>query len=130
MDNKSQVAGILSIVAGAFGVLGLAMAVVMVNFLNFFFQEPFFPGSPGAPQEVFSFMSILCIGWGVFFGLLGGLAIAGGVFALKRRRWGLALAGAIAATLTFFPCGIAAIILVSLAQPEFNGGRPATPLTG
>jgi hypothetical protein len=48
------------------------------------------------------------------------LAIVGGAFALKKRHWPLALAGAIAGTITFFPCGIPAIIFVSLGKEEFS----------
>jgi hypothetical protein len=65
---------------------------------------------------------------GVFLALLGALAIAGGIFALKRKRWVIALAGAIAGTITFFPCGIPAIILISMAKhDEFSTSKPPEP---
>jgi len=45
----------------------------------------------------------------------------GGVYALQRKKWGLALVGSIAA---FFPpkwiLGIAAIVLTVLAREEFE----------
>ena len=62
---------------------------------------------------------------GLLFALVGVLGIVGGIFAIKKKRWGLALAGAIAGTVTFFPCGIPAIIFVTLGKPEFSA--PETP---
>lgn len=48
------------------------------------------------------------------------LAVVGGVFALLRRRWGWALAGAIATILPFDLLGVAATVLVALSREEFN----------
>ena len=48
------------------------------------------------------------------------LGIIGGVYALQRKYWGLALAGAIAGSISFFPCGIVAIIFTAMAKPEFD----------
>jgi uncharacterized membrane protein HdeD (DUF308 family) len=62
---------------------------------------------------------------GILFVLVGILGIVGGVFALRKKNWGVALAGAIAGCVTFFPCGIPAIIFVTLAKPEFSARRPA-----
>jgi hypothetical protein len=57
------------------------------------------------------------------------VAVVGGIFALKRKRWGLALAGSICAIfssvfLMFFsvPLAIAAIVLVVLGRGEFDQG--------
>jgi hypothetical protein len=59
---------------------------------------------------------------GVFLLLIGIVAIIGGVFALNRRVWGLALAGAICAL--FCPpvtvLGILAIVFVALSKNEFK----------
>jgi len=52
--------------------------------------------------------------------ILGALSIIGGVFSLKRKYWGLALAGAIAAIFPFFPLGILAIIFVAMGKNEFT----------
>jgi hypothetical protein len=52
---------------------------------------------------------------------LGVVAVVGGVYALRRRLWGLALAGAICALFPFVvvPVGVLAIIFVSLGKKEF-----------
>jgi hypothetical protein len=57
---------------------------------------------------------------------LGILAIVGGISALQRRRWGLALAGAIAAMLPLFPLGIASVILIGLAKSNGEFEQPQT----
>ncbi|MDX9803909.1 MAG: hypothetical protein RBS96_07865 [Dehalococcoidales bacterium] len=48
------------------------------------------------------------------------LAIAGGIFAIQRKRWGWALAGSIAAAINPLPLGIVAIVLVVLSKNEFS----------
>jgi hypothetical protein len=50
----------------------------------------------------------------------GALALIGGIYAVQRRKWGLALAGSVAA---FFPCGIfglVSVILLVLSRDEFE----------
>src|ERR1035437_10169796 len=47
-------------------------------------------------------------------------AIIGGIFALRRKRWGLALAGGIGALLTSPPLGIIAMILLFSGRNEFK----------
>jgi hypothetical protein len=50
--------------------------------------------------------------------MIGIVAVAGGLCALKRRVWGLALAGSICSV----PCwlGVPAIILIALSKQEFS----------
>jgi hypothetical protein len=61
---------------------------------------------------------------------LGLIAIVGGIFAIRRKFWGLALAGAICAIvpphpwgyLTWTPVlGILAVVFVALSKNEFTG---------
>jgi hypothetical protein len=52
--------------------------------------------------------------------LIGVLGIIGGIISLRRRHWGAALAGAIAGSVTFWPCGIVAVIFISLGKSEFD----------
>lgn len=67
-----------------------------------------------------SFAGGLFMGWfasfGVPFIVLGAIAIIGGIFALKRTRWVLALVGAICA---LFGLGILAIIFLIMGKEEF-----------
>jgi hypothetical protein len=67
--------------------------------------------------------------YGVVVLILAIMAIVGGIYALRKRGWGLALAGSICALiagilLIGFPliiiCGIAAIVLAVLGRPQFT----------
>jgi len=123
MSNNAKVGGILSIVCGGFGILGIGWAVLWIYMSTLMFDLPQDPFTPAFPQEMFQIMAIIYGGMGLILALIGALAIVGGVFALKKKHWALALAGAIAGTVTFFPCGIPAIIFVSLGKEEFTAGE-------
>jgi len=111
---KPTAAGILTIIAGFLGLLiGLALAVglgiagMMADLI---------PGFPGA-----SFLALIAVP-GIILSIV---AIVGGIYAIKRRAWGLALAGAICALLFTVPflgwiLAILAIIFVSLGKSEFS----------
>jgi hypothetical protein len=53
------------------------------------------------------------------FLVFGVVALVGGIYALKRRRWGLALAGSILALFTGGVLGLLSIIFVTLGKKEF-----------
>ena len=99
---KPTAAGILCIIAGAIAVItGIVIAVV--GGIGWLFWMPWF-SAIGAPIIV-----------------VGVIAIVGGSYALKRRAWGLALAGSICALLgPWAILGILAIIFVSLGKGEFE----------
>ncbi len=99
---KPTAAGILCIIAGVIGVI-VGIVFTVVGSIGWFFWMPWF-SAIGAPIIV-----------------LGIIAITGGICALKRKIWGLALAGSICAF--FGPwglLGILAIIFVSLGKGEFE----------
>ena len=124
MSNNAKVGGILTIIAGAFGVLGSFWVVFAILMMRFMFSMPdFYYGAP-FPAEFFTIMTVFYSIWGICLALVGALGVVGGVFALKKRRWGLALAGAIAGGIAFLPCGIPAIIFVTMAKPEFSDKKP------
>ena len=105
---KPTTAGILGIIAGAIGVLfGLILAVaggILGTIVGVFI-----PFIGGAVAGVFAIPLILGI-----------VAIIGGVYALKRRTWGLALAGSICAFFCVWFLGVPAIIFVILGKREFS----------
>ena len=110
---KPTAAGILTIIVGILGLLialalaiGLGIAGTLVDMI---------PGFPGA-----SFLALLAVP-GIILSII---AIVGGIYALRRNVWGLALAGAICAFFVLPLLGwilaILAIIFVSLGKREFS----------
>lgn len=104
---KPTTAGILCIVAGVFQLLlgigltvGLGVAGSMANI-------------PGFPRGGF------LAAFGVPVLIIGIVALIGGIYALKRKAWGLALAGSICAIFGPWILGIPAIIFVIMGKNEF-----------
>lgn len=87
--KRPTIGGILSIIAGAIGLIAGLSSL-----------------SAGGSS-----------GW--FIALVGIMAIVGGVYAIKRRLWGFALAGAICSLMVFL-LGIPAIILIAMSRAEFR----------
>jgi hypothetical protein len=53
--------------------------------------------------------------------ILGIVAIIGGIYAIQRKLWGMALAGAICAIIgPSALLGILAIIFIAIGKPEFK----------
>ena len=101
---KPKTAGILSIIAGGMGIaLGAYVVIIGAPARALIQQMTGFDAIMGAPE----------IGCGI-------VAIIGGVFALKRRVWKLALAGAILAIISMPFLGIPATIFVSKGRKEFS----------
>jgi hypothetical protein len=114
---KTRAAGILAIVSGVFGVTEwVTVAVLEVLALGWLPM-----GSLAGLGAIVAAAFTIAIGTGI-------VAIVGGVFALKKRRWRLALAGSICAifsvifvpVLLNLPLAIAAIVLVVLGRSEFE----------
>jgi hypothetical protein len=124
--NCALIGGILSIVSGAIGIItGLTLAgvgvffyLMMTGIINIAEKEPM--------PEFMGWIFLVIYGLlGFFLILLGVLAIIGGAYSIKKKYWGLVLAGAIAGTMVFFYTGIAGVILVSLGRSEFRTAKPA-----
>jgi len=121
-SNKGTVAGILDITAGVIGCVG-AVPLAILAFggaaVLGMVPEPEANRLAMLPLALFLPLAV--------FGFVAGLvAIFGGVAAINRRRWGLSVAGAIAAIFGFFPVGIAAVIFTILAEPEFRAAKEIT----
>ena len=118
MANSSSpiVAGVLSLVSG---VIGIFMSVALILFSVFWANIESFPMD--IPRDFpFLLLQVACMVWGIVQLVLAIVAVIGGIYALQRKLWGLALAGAIVSMLVFFPTGIAAVIFVSLSREEFH----------
>jgi len=114
--------GILSILVGAFEITTAAMMVALVQ-LNFSisFLPPrlldFLGLKPGFEMPAMSTWLIIVVG---VLAVTGIIAVVGGISAIKRRRFGLSLAGAICAFLPVNTLGLLALIFVSLGKREFE----------
>jgi hypothetical protein len=114
---KTTTAGILAIVAGAVGVIEW----VGVAVLGIHAGEWKTMGDLLGPGGIVAAVVAIEIAIGI-------VAIVGGVFALKRKRWRLALAGSVCAIFSIWlipvllnvPLAIAAIVLVVLGKGEFE----------
>jgi hypothetical protein len=111
-----KVAGILNIVSGAFGLFIVLIWALWFAFISFV--------GPMNTSEFHDFpisiMAIILVPIGIFLLAAGILAIIGGIYALRKKKWGLALAGSIAAFFGSSQLGVAAIIFTALSKKEFE----------
>jgi hypothetical protein len=124
--------GVLSVIAGISQIISGLLLASIIFFPNFFvylghlgLRMLFLPFLPDAWWEYFVYelgigpepvLFVMCAG------ALGIVAIVGGISAIRRKRFGLSLAGAIFA-LPSVILGILAVIFVSLGKREFGTGR-------
>jgi hypothetical protein len=115
--------GVLSIVGGALQVIGGVIIVVLTIGIRILVRFAIIPSHPGDWFEhMMPFIPAIPF-WLIILGVpllaLGIVAIVGGISALRRKSFGLSLAGAICA-LPSNILGILAIIFVSLSRKEFE----------
>jgi hypothetical protein len=105
---KPLVAGILDIVVGAGGLFIVILFIILQAGMDKF------------P----TFLHWVFIGTSVLGCALNVLVIVGGVYAIKGKKWGLALAGSIAAifpqSTVNIPIGILATIFTAMSKDEFE----------
>ena len=114
---KTKTAGILAIVAGVVTVIEFVFVGVLVIPKLGWLEVMSVLSESGIVAVAFAVVMASAI-----------VAIVGGVFALKRKRWRLALAGSICAIFSLMfvpvllnvPLAIASIVLVVLGRGEFE----------
>jgi len=115
--------GILSIIVGAFEVIAGTMFVVSMALGTSLGRV-----CPWGGPEIdrwFAFgnygltLTVMII-IGIALLVLGILALIGGISAIKRRSFGMAILGAICALIPINMLGLFAVIFVSLAKGEFD----------
>ncbi len=106
---QSTTAGILDIIDGCLSVLLVLGLIVAIAYVS---------DEPGT-------LAIL-VPITVLFAVKTILAIVGGLYALQKRNWGMAIIGATAACLPFSLLGIAALILTALSRDQFRHGTAST----
>jgi hypothetical protein len=108
----SMTAGILDIICGCWQLL-IAFALMLIGSL---FRLAV---AAQIPPYIAPFIWVT----GIPFAILGILSIVGGVFALSRKVWGMALAGSITSLFSpplFWLLGITAIVFTALSKNEFE----------
>jgi len=116
---KPIVAGILNIIVGVFNLIGMFLIIIVIvaigsgilalsAFINII------------PMWLSGMLQGVLIIIAVLLGVFSALPLIGGIYAVQRKNWGLALAGSIAAILSSTPLGIASTVLVALAKNEFE----------
>jgi hypothetical protein len=100
---KGTTAGVLTIIGGIIGIAAGAIFAAL--------GTAFLAGIPGLE---------LMAGIGAGIIAIGVIALIGGIFALRRKSWGFALAGAILAMFPIIPLGVLAIIFVAMGKNEFS----------
>lgn len=98
-----KTAGLLSIIAG---IIGLISSPIMIAY--------------GAIAILESTWWYYLYYAGLLFIPIGIIAIVGGIFALRRKIWWIALAGSISALICFLFLGIPAIIFTAQSKREFT----------
>ena len=115
---KPTVAGILEIISGSVGLVAVFGLIIAISVTGGFY----IPGTEQIPK----FVPSLLTGITVPLVILSILSLVGGIYALLRKKWGLALAGSISAIfasiplLGGLPVGITATVLTALSKNEFE----------
>jgi hypothetical protein len=128
MGKRSRMltaAGILNIVAGAFGIcagtdfdlLGIYLFLNRLIILSGF--EPVLLGKLTRALTIGDLILPLEAMRALYIAL-GGVAVAGGICDFKRKLWALSLAGSICSILCKVPLGIIALVFTSVRKREFS----------
>ncbi len=116
---KPTVAGILTIIDGSLNLLGVLGVIIAAIFLSASSYLADLIGPDIYPLTLGVVIGIL-VTVAVFMAIVGILSLLGGISALQRKRWGLALAGSICAVFgSISILGILAIIFTAMSKNEF-----------
>lgn len=116
---KPIVAGILDIVLGVTSLLGMFVVIGLLVA---------FGGGILSIVRIAELMPIWLSGMvhgmliilAILLAVSSSLPLIGGIYAIQRKSWGLALAGSIVAILSAAPLGIISTVLVALSKGEFE----------
>jgi uncharacterized membrane protein YozB (DUF420 family) len=110
---KPTVAGILDIVVGSGGIILVVLLIVGIMITGGAFD---IPGIEAIPDFVPWLLTLIAVIAAAFNALI----LIGGIYAIQRKKWGLALASSIAAFIVSNVIGVCAIIFTALSKDEFE----------
>lgn len=116
---KPVVAGVLDIIEGVFGVLGCIGFIIISIVFSLNANQPGFTDYDLDPLTASSAATLFLV-IAIILAIMSVLAIVGGIFAVRRKKWGFALAGSIAAAIPGSILGILAVIFVGMSKNEFD----------
>ncbi|NLE95684.1 MAG: hypothetical protein GX600_08405 [Dehalococcoidia bacterium] len=112
---KPTTAGVLEIVAGALHLIASVATILVAGGVA---AGMYWSHMPRLSIEM---PLPLIAGVGLPLLIMGVVSILGGISALQRRRWGLALAGGICALVPMQTLlGVLAIVFLAISKEEFN----------
>ncbi len=120
---KPTAVGILNIIAGVLSLLGAIGVIIGIIVFVSVGSAPFLAymwrdlGDLGIGPN---FLIIILVIAAIFSAVLGIFPLIGGIYALQRKKWGLALAGSIVAIFGASIMGILATIFIAMAKDEFE----------
>jgi len=132
---KPTTSGILTIITGAMGIAGGILLFLLSGFMGVlggidwsqwvdkWSSEWWGPGVADIPGMMGNVLGITATAFliaGIVVLVFGIIALCGGISAIKRRRWGLSLAGSILSLFIMPILGVLAIVFVSLGKGEFE----------
>jgi hypothetical protein len=107
-------AGILDIVAGFLSLMGLFFAFLGLVVLETVRSADILPGVPA------NFILLVLAIIALFAFCIDILAIVCGIYTLRRKKWGVALTGSIAAFFASWILGIPAIVFTIMSKRQFE----------
>lgn len=118
---KPITSGIMTIISGCYGIgFGAAMGIG-ASIIDQLLGDKWIGNVPVVPSM--SGIVYMIATFSIIFIALGVIALIGGIFALRRKRWGSALAGAIL-SIPLFPVGtilgILSTVFLSKSKGEFE----------
>ncbi len=118
------VAGTLDIISGVFSLLCALASIVAVIAVALISEASFLEDMRAALAEASigsEFLVAILAVTAVWMAAAGILALLGGIYSIQRRKWGLTLAGSIAAILGGWTVlGILATIFAAISKNEFE----------
>ncbi|MEM2943591.1 MAG: zinc ribbon domain-containing protein [Methanomassiliicoccales archaeon] len=116
---KPVVGGVLIIISGLMGVIvGLSLAVLSGEIMEMI-EDMYGP-------DIVAGLEGILTACGVIWFIIGLIAVIGGIFAIRRKKWGFAVVGGVLALLTIGPwllgsiLGLIGLILVAISRNEFS----------
>ena len=109
--------GILSIISGVLGFITIAFLLAFGSIFGTAIAREVLVSvgywQAGLPMTIIGLIAVplLCINI---------LAIIGGIYAIRRKGWGLALAGAICSVFPSQIMGVLAVVFIAISRKEFD----------